>query len=110
VTTVKQVVDTARLLLQDAEKERYKDDELVALVNMGLMDLRHKRPEAFIGLYHVETPTVALNDPFPVSDMYLGGMVKYVAGYAEVRDDDYTADGRATMLVSTAMKDWGVAE
>jgi hypothetical protein len=109
VTTVKQVVDTARLLLQDAEKERYKDDELVALVNMGLMDLRRAQPEAFIGLYHIETPAVGLNDPFPVPDMYLGGMVKYVAGYAEMRDDDYVADGRAPTLVNTAMKDWGVA-
>lgn len=119
------ILDEARVILKDADGERYTDPILLAILNRGLQELRRLRPDAFWDLFDeddVFPPEVVVTDADPDDDteefdpdedgqialsadfnldmMFYAPLVYWVSSSAELVDDEFTEDGRAAMLMT----------
>lgn len=111
--TVADALNDARALLQDTGADnnpvRYSQDDLVAYFNSALIELRRLRPDAFLALYDVvpgEVDIPAYNtgqdltaEAFPVDLQFFTPVVFFITGMAELRDDEFTVDGRAVTVM-----------
>lgn len=92
-------INEARAILQDTNAEsgyRYPDSDLLGYLRDGVNLARALRPDIFIGRYATVLPdTYVLTDPFPLPVFYFTAMCQYIAGRAELRDDEFAVDGRA---------------
>lgn len=68
MTTAQEVIDLARVPLNDADKDRYKDPDLLRFLNAGLRSLKKNRPDLFIGTLGTPFVTLALTDALPTPD------------------------------------------
>jgi hypothetical protein len=109
---VQDVIDQARDFLQDRDPDpayRYSDVSLVRLINLSMYEIRRVRPDYFIGAYEVPVPQYSLMlSEIQVPETALPAIVKYIVGMAELRDDEYTTDGRAAALLQAFSVDLGV--
>jgi hypothetical protein len=108
---VADIVANVRDILQDRDDDarRYKDDSLIRGLNMAVLEIRRVRPDYFIGAYHNSvTQYSKLESEIQLPDTCLPSLVKYLAGWAELRDDEYTTDGRAAALLQAFATDLGV--
>lgn len=102
--TIGQCIAEARAILQDTTTPyRYEDADLYALFNSAMSEMRRLRPDLFLSTL-LDTPalyTVAsANTAFPVSETYWIAVVNYLIGRAELRDDQFNSDARASALLS----------
>lgn len=99
--TGQRALDRAYEILQD-DGTRYPQAQLLGYLNEGIAAIRRVRPDIFIGRYTQPLPQVTvatLGDPLPTPDSVFEGLAYYIAGRAELRDDEFAVDGRAmTML------------
>lgn len=103
--TVQGVINRVRELLQDAEGQRYLTEELLQHVVDSVVHARSVRPDLFVGAYTTPLPdALALEDPFPLPDQFFAAAAYYVAGCAELRDDEFAVDNRAMTLQQTYTK------
>lgn len=103
------LIDEARQLLNDtvpiSGAPRYTDAALVAALNECLLQVRAKRPDAFLryGLRNA-LPVYALPGDaateFPIEDQFYSPMLFYVVGRSELTEDTYSEDSRAITLMS----------
>lgn len=102
-----EVLTHVRDTLQDFEEpKRYTDASLLRALNLCLLELRYKRPDLFIGTFTENTPqAAALSDDVRVPEIAIPGIVAYIAGWVEMRDDEYTTDGRAAALMGKFGRD-----
>jgi hypothetical protein len=107
--TVGVLIAEARQLLNDeipiSGLPRYADAELVAALNDGLLQVRTKRPDAWISYGLRKTlPVYALpadaNTQFPIEDQFYSPLLFYVVGRSELTEDTFADDGRAVTLMS----------
>jgi hypothetical protein len=99
--SVGKVVSEARVLLQDTvEPYRYSTAELVEALNIGILEARRLRPELFVGAPYMMASYSATSDSFDLDPMYRPSFVYYVAGRAQLRDDEPSQDQRATVLMN----------
>lgn len=122
--TWQNVIDEARVILQDVESpERHSDTVLLAKLNRGLQELRRLRPDAFWDFFSVDDarpPEIVVVDPTPDTDpnkytpaeddqialsaafnldlMFYTPLVYWVSSSAELVDDEFTNDGRVVLL------------
>jgi hypothetical protein len=99
--TVADYVASARVLLQDTygPNYRYPSLEIVNALNFGLMRARQLRADLFLlndGIvpYFTEENDQAV--PFDV--MYREGLLNFIVGQIQLRDDEDTTDARAAAL------------
>lgn len=124
-TTWQNVLDEARVILQDTESPfRYSTTVLLAKLNRGLQELRRLRPDAFWDMFDTDDvippeivsldldpddepeefdPTgedeqIGLSDDFNLDRMFYTPLVYWVASSAELLDDEFVNDGRLMML------------
>lgn len=101
--TLGDCIDEARTILQDkVEPYRYSDAELASIFTNACYEIKRLRPDAYIGGYGVDLTIytdgdLALEVPFP-STMFQP-VVLFMAGFAELRDDEFTVDNRAGTLL-----------
>mgnify|MGYP003628572102 CR=1 FL=1 len=96
-------IAVVRELLKDEEvgAYRYTDESLVRILNVGITVLRDKRPDAFFITQKMVVYTVSdFTKEFPLPINFFSPMAYFVTGYAELRDDEYSDDSRATSLIS----------
>jgi hypothetical protein len=94
--TVQQIVDKARIPLNDADKIRYSDAEMAGYTTDAYLQLRRYRPDFFLGRWTGLPSTLALTDTFPVAqDEYIPAIADYVAARAEFKDDEAVVQQRA---------------
>lgn len=126
--TYQNIIDEARVLLQDtAVPLRYSNAILLAKLNRALHELGRIRPDAYWDRFDTDTsdiivPEVVDTDPDPDDDpdevdidedsqvaladnfdlpmQFYSALVYFVTGSAEILDDEYTDDGRASMLMA----------
>lgn len=105
MATIQSVVDSARVVLQDADKVRYTDAQLLEYANDGISVGFKYRPDFRLGNYTVALGTYALTDqvPFPANYQHL--LKHYIVARAEIRDDEYSQDGRAAALLGIFEKE-----
>lgn len=97
------VVSKARQILQDTVADyRFTDSDLVGYINTAILEAYRIRPDLFIGLDMV-VPTVttgSVGTPLALEASYETAFVLMVVGLAELREDQFTQDGRAAMALS----------
>jgi len=103
--TVGDAISEARTILHDTDSQlyRYSDDDLVAYLNNALLEARRIRPDLFRAYINQSIPSFTTADfasAFPVDEMFFPQFVFYVAGSAELRDDEFTVDARAATLLN----------
>ncbi len=106
------ILTEARVLLQDADEDSYRDSQevLVAKLNRALQELARLRPEAFDLLFTTDANGGSLNVPevtvaglgtnFPLDMMFYTPLVYFVTASAELKDDEFTSDGRVSAMMS----------
>lgn len=98
--TGQRALDRAYEILQD-DGTRYPRAQLIAFLDEGIVAVRRVRPDIFVGRFGAPLPQVTeatINDPLPTPDSVFEGLAHYVAGRAELRDDEFAVDGRAMTL------------
>jgi hypothetical protein len=107
--TIGGLINEARQLLNDeipiSGAPRYADSELMNALNEGMLQIRSKRPDAFLRLglrgalpvYHLPAD---LNTPFPIEAQFYSPLLFYVVGRSELTEDTFADDGRAVTLMS----------
>lgn len=94
-----EAVTDIRGILQDEEVPyRYPDAVLRAGLNDGLSIAYANRPDLFIGAFTGPPRVTAATGELPFEAMYQPALIRYAAGWAEMRDDEFTTDGRAASL------------
>jgi hypothetical protein len=98
---VSDYITEARRLLQDTVSPfRYPDADLIAALNIAVLEARRLRPELFIGRFNT-LPTVSTGaDAFDIDPMYRPSFVYYIVGRVELRDSEDTKDARASALMN----------
>ena len=93
--TMQQVVDAARIPLNDKDKVRFEDSELLGYANDGILRIRQRRPDLFLGRWFSLPGSLALTDIFPLHDELKPALADYVTARAEFKDDEFSENGRA---------------
>lgn len=95
MATLQTVIDDARILLNDSDKNRYADSLLLKYANEAIAYAKRIRPDLFIGTFKTTLGTYALTDNTPLPPEYEFCLKDYVVGRANAIDDEYSLDGRA---------------
>jgi len=99
--TVAEYVTAARVLLQDTygPNYRYPSIDIVNALNFGLIRARQLRADLFIQSDGVIPFYTQENDqPVPFEPMYREGLLNYIVGQIQLRDDEDTTDQRSAAL------------
>jgi len=94
----------ARVILNDEAGDRYTDEDLISDMNSAISMTKMLRPDVFkLGEALPEFTTADLNQnpatDFPLPDIFYQSFVYYLAGNAELRDDEFAVDNRAMTLL-----------
>lgn len=105
MTTAQALIDEARNTLQDADKTRFSDADLLVGLNDGLKLIRALRPDIWYGTLGTPLTPLLLGDTLPVGvgPVCEPAIKKYVIHYASMRDDEYVMKGRADAFLKQFM-------
>lgn len=101
-TTIQQVIDLARVPLNDAAKKRYTDAVLLGYYNSAMFRLYEIRPEMQIGAYgtpYVPVLIAGIGGAIPIGDRFAQTLADYIGGRAEMKDDEAASSARAQALM-----------
>lgn len=98
------ILRQARTIIQDQDKERYSDQQLLDGVNVALGEMKRIRPDiltlqATLSNFPYGPQQLNAGVSLPVDDMFIGPVVGFVSGWAELSDDEFTVDSRASQLL-----------
>lgn len=96
--TMQQVANKARIPLNDADKARYPDADLLGYANDAILLLRSNRPDLFFGSFLTLPGAKALGDNMPVDDTLFPALCDYVTARAVTVDNDSALEKRAVMF------------
>jgi hypothetical protein len=106
--TVGGLLHEARGLLNDlvpiSGAPRFTDSDLVEILNEALLEVRAKRPDAWL-TYGLRksipsyTMPAAASTVLPIEDQFYSPLIYYVVGRAELVEDTFADNGRAITLV-----------
>jgi hypothetical protein len=99
MATFQEVIDSARVVLQDSDKLRYTDAQLMEYANDGVQEGFRIRPDFKLGSYTTAPSTYVVGSTVPFPYVYQMLLKHYVVYRAEIRDDEYSQDGRAAALL-----------
>ncbi len=98
--TMQNIVDVARLPLNDADKTRYPDATLLAHANQAVLEAFNRRPDLFFDNYDgIPDLNLTLNSPFPMPLQYAQVVSDYVTARAESVEDEYANPQRAAAFM-----------
>lgn len=112
--TLGNVVATVRGILQDQRAPyRYPDAELAGYVSEALLEARRVRPDIYIEDPLGEVPAYTQQDVVDnvvveLPAKYGTPLANYTAGRANLRDDAFSADSRAALLMTSFLSALGV--
>src|SRR5262245_25644938 len=99
--TMQSVVDLARIPLNDSDKDRYTDAELLTFGIQVLLAAFRRRPDIFFGkcssseVTPLHNNTLTLAENYPVHGEYQQVIADYITARAESIDDEHVTSGRA---------------
>lgn len=96
--TMQQVIDKARVPLNDAGKDRYSDPDLLGYANDAMFILQSRRPDLFFGQFLALPGEKALGDLFPLANTLFPAVCDYVTARAETRNDESVLEQRASLF------------
>ena len=92
----------ARILLQDQTAPlRFADSDLALALSIALKEAQRLRPDLFLGTASsaLQTFTTLDNTAVTIDGRYAMALVYYMAGWTQMRDDEYTQDSRAAVFI-----------
>lgn len=92
--TLQQVLDHARVPLNDDDKVRYPDEVLLAYCIDSLNIIYRRRPDLFLGRWTFSTTSLSNSSKLPVSDTLMSVISDYVTARAEAVNDESVDTGR----------------
>lgn len=103
MATFQSIIDEARVLLNDEVMDestvtRYTATQLLGYARQGLVEARRVRPDLFLSNLTGAFPTYTVDDTVPMPEEYHVCLVDYMTHRAELRDDEFAVDGRASAL------------
>ncbi len=99
--TYQTIIDLARKPLNDTDKVRYSDAELLLFANQGILALSKRRPDLFIGQFaNLPTGESELTDYFQIDPAYAQQLADWIVGRAEMADDEHANSGKAMAMVN----------
>lgn len=107
--TIGRLLGDARAILNDVVpitgSVRYSDEDLIQAFNTALLEIRAKRPDAFLALgLRLPVPQYKMPDDagvaFPLDQTFYPACLYYVVGRSELREDEFTQDSRAVALMN----------
>lgn len=97
--TYQDVVNLARIPLNDDNEARYSDEQLLMYANHGMLNAGKHRPDLFIGQFNnMPNGEALLTDAFQLGPEYAQVIADYVVTRAEMVDDEHTDSGRAEVF------------
>lgn len=95
--TFQQLIDRARVPLNDADKDRYTDEELLDYAVDAFLMLRRYRPDLFLAGWTLpDWSAFVVGTSFPnAPDEYMPIIADYVTARAEFKDDEHVVAERA---------------
>lgn len=88
MTTAQQIIDLARVPLNDDDKDRYSDDDGLRFLNTGLARLKRVRPDLFLGSLGTAWTDLTLTSAVPTPPEVDQALADYVTGRLTMRDDE----------------------
>jgi hypothetical protein len=89
MTTCQNVVDRARVPLNDTDKTRYPDADLLSYLCDGVAEAYALRPDLRFGSFKTAAVTLfAITDTFPLAAQHEVALQHYIVYRAETRDDE----------------------
>lgn len=101
--TVADIVTRARADLNDKDSDlyRYSTEELLGFINAAMFEIRRNRPDFFYGVS--TTPQYTTTDISALTEFefpqFAEAVTRFTVGRAEIRDDEFSEDGRAMQLL-----------
>lgn len=105
MTTFQNIIDDARVDLQDTAGVRYTTAQLLGYANDGVQEMFRYRPDFLLGRYTAASTTYVVGDTLPIPNQYRMLLTNYLVFRAEVRDDEYAVDGRAAAFLGRFEKE-----
>lgn len=98
--TVAKIIAEARVLLQDTVNSpyRYADADLLNALNQAFPEAKLKRPDLFLS-GTMPDYTAVDSTAITFNEMYRMALVYYIAGRAQLRDDENVQDQRAAAFI-----------
>ena len=93
--TMQNIVDRARVPLNDAAKTRHSDARLLQFANDAIYTLRNKRPDLFFGSFAALPEELVIGVNFPLAAEYAPPVQDYVTARAEANGAEADTEGRA---------------
>lgn len=109
MATMQDVIDLARLDVNDAGKIRNADSDLIKFANDGVARAYALRPDLAYGLYGTAYVDLTTASTFPLPIEYRQAITAYVVARAETADDSFVLEQRAAMEMALYLKDLGLA-
>lgn len=106
--TIQSVLDLARLDLDDEDKVRNTDVNLLQFANDGIVKAYSLRPDLRYGSYATAYADLAATDPFPIGLEYRPGIANYIIMRAESADDAFANEQRAIQGLKMFLADIGM--
>lgn len=103
MATFQTVMNDARVLLNDEFQDantvtRYTEAQLLGYARQALVEARRVRPDLFLTFLTGAFPAFAAGDEIPMPEEYHVCLADYITHRAELRDDEFATDGRASAL------------
>lgn len=105
MATAQQIIDMARRPLEDADKDRYLDADLLGFLNFGLRTLKKTRADIFVGNLKTGHTDLALGDDVPTPEEMDQALADYVTARASLTDspEEQTERGAAFLKLAGGM-------
>jgi|GEM_PF-1214235 len=94
--TMQDVLDEARLSLNDDDKQRNADSATIVYANEAIAITYKLRPDLRFGAYTSEYAPLTADDFFPLPFQYTSVIEDYIRFRCEMRDDEAVSEGLAS--------------
>ncbi len=101
MTTIQAVLDLARDPLNDADKVRYSDADLLKFANAAIRRIYQVRPDLRFGAYTTPVTDLVISSVFPLPAEYAQAVADYITFRAESRDDEHVDSNRVTVFLNS---------
>ena len=106
--TVQSVMDLARLDLNDSDKTRHPDADMIRFANDGIAKALVMRPDLNWGNFNSAYVDYLATAEFPLPLEYRPGIANYIVMRCESADDPFAVEQRAIQGLKMFLGDLGV--
>lgn len=101
MNTIRDYIDSARILLQDTSSEpRYDDSQFKLALNLAFDEAYRVRPDMFIRNVIPNFVTAGVTTPVPAPRGYQSAFLYYICGMVQLQDQEDTQDARAATFLN----------